>query len=152
MWRAPFEVEHRKSSTWSYVWASQRDWFDILRFWFPVLPLEIKGRMVSLTRHLISASRDPQEDPSFLRNQSRNGKNLALEDHVSLISIPVKFWCLPIQVYKPLPLVCCWNHIHKLQHTAQGTPLSSPGLYNSWSRFLEEKRKGWFKKKCSASC
>lgn len=151
MWRACFKVKHGKSSTWSYVWASQRHWSD-LRRWFPTSPLEIKGRIVSLTRHLISASRDPQEDPSFLRNQSGNGKNWAWEDHVIFILIPGTSWCLPIQLYKPLPLECCWNHIHKLRHTAQGTHLSSPGLCNSWSRSLEEKRKGWFQKKRSNCC
>lgn len=58
------------------MWASQRHWSDLLSCCLPATPLEIKGRIVSLTRHLISASSDPQEDPSFLRNQSGNGKKI----------------------------------------------------------------------------
>lgn len=104
-------------------------------------PCKSKRGIISLTRYLISASRDHQEDSSFLRNQSGNGKkNQVWEDHVVLILIPGNSWCLLIQVYKPLPPGCCWNHIHKLQRMAQGTHPSSPGLYNSWSRSLEEKR------------
>lgn len=43
MWRACFKVEHGKPSTWSYLWASQRHWSDLLSCWFPANPLEIKG-------------------------------------------------------------------------------------------------------------
>lgn len=142
-----WKAKHLKLSlgiTKTLVWSSQ--------LLFSCQPPGNQRMIVSLTRHLISASRDPQEDPSFLRNQSGNGKNWAREDHVILVLIPGKSWRLSIQVYKPLPLECCWNHIHKLRYTVQGTRPSSPGLYNSWSRSLEEKRKGWLKKKHSTCC